>query len=417
MLESYRVVDLTDERGNLAAFILAGLGADVVLVEPPGGSAGRRRGPFAGDGEDIERSLTFWGWNRGKRSVVLDVDDDDDRAALIRLCGDADVVIDCGASGVDLAALRAADPALITVSISPFGTTGPKAGWPATDLTVSAAGCQLAITGDDDRPPVRTAVPQAFLHACADAAVGALLALTERAISGRGQHVEVSAQRSMMQATQSYVLAVPLGGDAAQRMSGGVRTGGLDVQLLWPCQDGYASVTFLFGASIGPFTRRLMAWIHEEGFCDEATRDKDWLDYANQLYDGREPIEEYERLKRIVGAFCATKSKAELLEAACDRSLLIAPVATPHDVVESTQFAARRVLRPRRRRGAGLGTGHRARAVGALVDRRTDPPRPSAQARRAHRRGAAAPGTGASLPGRRPAASGDRRSMGSTCST
>ena len=49
MLEHYRVVDLTDERGNLAAFILAGLGADVVLVEPPEGSAGRRRGPFAGD--------------------------------------------------------------------------------------------------------------------------------------------------------------------------------------------------------------------------------------------------------------------------------------------------------------------------------------------------------------------------------
>ena len=76
-----------------------------------------------------------------------------------------------------------------------------------------------------------------------------------------------------------------------------MRTGGLDIQLLWPCKDGYASVTFLFGASMGPFTKRLMKWIHEEGYCDEATRDKDWLDYANQLYDGREPIEEYERLK------------------------------------------------------------------------------------------------------------------------
>ncbi len=341
MLERYRVVDLTDERGNLAAFILAGLGADVVLVEPPGGSAGRRRGPFAGDQADPERSLTFWGWNRGKRSVVLDVDDAAGAAALQRLCAEADVVIECGALTVDLAALRAADPALVTVSISPFGSSGPKSGWPATDLTVNAAGCQLAITGDEDRPPVRTAVPQAFLHAAADAAVGALLALTERAASGHGQHVEVSAQRSMLQATQSYALAVPLGGSEAKRMSGGVKTGGLDVQLLWPCKDGYASVTFLFGASIGPFTRRLMTWIHEEGFCDEATRDKDWLDYANQLYDGREPLEEYDRLKRIVGEFCATKTKAELLEAACARSLLIAPVATPGDVVDSPQFAAR----------------------------------------------------------------------------
>ena len=98
------------------------------------------------------------------------------------------------------------------MSITPFGETGPKAGWPATDLTVLAAGCQLAMTGDDDRPPVRTVVPQAFLHACADAAAGAMVALAERADSGLGQHVEVSAQRSVLQATQSYVLAVPLGG-------------------------------------------------------------------------------------------------------------------------------------------------------------------------------------------------------------
>ncbi len=104
MLERYRVIDLTDERGNLAAFILAGLGADVVLVEPPEGSAGRRRGPFAGDQADAERSLTFWGWNRGKRSVVLDVDGAAGAAALQRLCAEADVVIECGALAVDLAA-------------------------------------------------------------------------------------------------------------------------------------------------------------------------------------------------------------------------------------------------------------------------------------------------------------------------
>ncbi len=341
MLETYRVVDLTDERGNMAAFILAGLGADVVLVEPPGGSGARRRGPYAGDVADGERSLTFWGWNRGKRSAVLDLATPDGSTALTALCRDADVVIECGAVDVDLAALRAANPALVTVSITPFGSTGPKAGWPATDLTVNAAGCQLAISGDDDRAPVRTAVPQAFLHASADAAAGALVALTERTTSGCGQHVDIAAQRSMMQATQSYALAVPLGGAAAQRKSGGVKTGGLDVQLVWPCKDGFASVTFLFGASIGPFTRRLMAWMHEEGFCDEATRDKDWLDYANQLYDGREPISEYDRVKGIVGEFCATKTKAELLDAACERILLIAPVATPDDVLRSPQFAAR----------------------------------------------------------------------------
>ena len=78
---------------------------------------------------------------------------------------------------------------------------------------------------------------------------------------------------------------------AASRVAGGVRLAGLDtkVQLLWPCKDGQVSVTFLFGVSMGPFTRNLMTWICEEGFCDEATRDKNWIDYGTMLYDGRAP--------------------------------------------------------------------------------------------------------------------------------
>jgi crotonobetainyl-CoA:carnitine CoA-transferase CaiB-like acyl-CoA transferase len=341
MFDGIRVLDLTDDRGHLASFMLAGLGADVVLIEPPEGSSARRRGPVAGHEPDPERSLTFWGWNRGKRSVVLDLSTAAGTADLMRLSTDADVVFESGAVPVDLAAMRAANPALVTVSISPFGSTGPKADWPATDLTVLAAGCQLAMTGDSDRPPVRTAVPQAFLHASADAAVGALIALTERASSGLGQHVDVSAQSSALQATQSYVLAAPLGGTSAQRMSGGVRTMNLDIQLVWPCKDGYASITFLFGSSMGPFTKRFMAWVHEEGYCDEATRDKDWLEYTNMLYDGSEPVEEYDRVKAVVAEFCMSKTKAELLEAARSRILLIAPVATPDEVVHSSQLEVR----------------------------------------------------------------------------
>src|SRR3978361_1206035 len=101
MLECYRVVDLTDERGNLAGFLLAGLGADVVLVEPPGGGSGRRRGPFAGVGGQ-ERSLTFWGWNRGKRSAVIDLTSERGRVVLEDLCRGADVVIESGAVPADL---------------------------------------------------------------------------------------------------------------------------------------------------------------------------------------------------------------------------------------------------------------------------------------------------------------------------
>jgi crotonobetainyl-CoA:carnitine CoA-transferase CaiB-like acyl-CoA transferase len=264
-------------------------------------------------------------------------------------------VISSDAHPVDLDELRAANPALVTVAITPFGETGPKAGWPATDLTVLAAGCQLAMTGDDDRPPVRTVVPQAFLHACSDAAAGAMVALAERANSGLGQHVSVSAQRSVLQATQSYVLAVPLGGTQAQRKSGGVKTGGLDIQLLWPCKDGYASVTFLFGSSMGPFSRRLMNWIHEEGYCDEATRDKDWIGYTELLASGREPIEEFERVKALVATFTGARTKAELLAAAVERDLLIHG-GEPGDIdaQELDAPVARRMGLPEELRGAAV---------------------------------------------------------------
>ena len=232
---SYRVVDLTDERGNLAAFLLAGLGAEVVLVEPPDGGAGRRRGPFAGPGGP-ERSLSFWGWNRGKRSVVIDLSSYSGQATLERLSATADVVIESGAVPVDLERLRAVNQRLITVTISAFGTAGPKSGWPATDLTVHASACHLAMSGDEDRPPVRTLVPQAFLHAAADAATGALLALTERSTSGQGQHIEVTAQRSMTACTQGFILAAALGASPVERMSGGLRMGSLQLQGVWPLQ-------------------------------------------------------------------------------------------------------------------------------------------------------------------------------------
>ena len=74
MLEPYRVLDLTDVRGQIAGMILGNLGADVIRVEPPGGSDARRIGPFLKDGPEAERSLNFFAYNRNKRSLELDLE-------------------------------------------------------------------------------------------------------------------------------------------------------------------------------------------------------------------------------------------------------------------------------------------------------------------------------------------------------
>src|SRR5216117_2348160 len=79
VLTGIRVVELADEQAEYCGLTLAGLGADVIKVEPPGGSPTRRIGPFYEDREDPERSLFFWQYNRGKRSIVLDLHRQEDR--------------------------------------------------------------------------------------------------------------------------------------------------------------------------------------------------------------------------------------------------------------------------------------------------------------------------------------------------
>ncbi|MDE0676329.1 MAG: CoA transferase [Acidimicrobiaceae bacterium] len=350
MLSPFRVLDLTDERGHLCGAILAQMGADVIAVEPPEGSSARRMAPFAGDVPDPERSLHHWAYNRGKRSVVLDLADDDGAETLRDLAAAADILIESAgpgqveALGLGYGTLSEINPELVYVSISPFGSDGPKADWAVSDLTLQASAVNMAMTGDSDRAPVRTGglFPQAFHNAASEAAGAALIALWERqTVSGLGQHVDMSAQQSMNQACQSYALSTPLGATPPTRHAGGVLVEGLHVQLMWPCKDGHASVTFLFGPGFRAFTQSLMDWVCEEGFCDEATRDKNWTEYAMMLLDGREPISEYERLKQILHDFFATKTKAELLDAAMSRRVLITPVWTADEVVDSHQLAAR----------------------------------------------------------------------------
>src|SRR5437879_5930086 len=129
-----RVVEVADEQGEYCGRVLASLGADVVKVEPPGGSPTRLIGPFADDEVDPERSLYFWHYNLGKQSVVLDLDDEDDRERFRNLVDTADVLLEsCPLGyleerGIGYSELSARNPRLVHASITPFGRTGPWAG-------------------------------------------------------------------------------------------------------------------------------------------------------------------------------------------------------------------------------------------------------------------------------------------------
>src|SRR5688572_27330259 len=126
-LTGIRVIELADEQAEYCGLTLAGLGADVVKVEPPGGSSTRRIGPFYQDREDPERSLFFWQYNRGKRSIVLDLHQAADRERFRTLVASADVLLESTPRGelerleLGTKLLREAHPTLIVARVSPFG--------------------------------------------------------------------------------------------------------------------------------------------------------------------------------------------------------------------------------------------------------------------------------------------------------
>lgn len=347
MLSAYRVLDLTTERGLLCGQILGDLGADVIKIEPPGGSPARRLGPFYQDQPHPDRSLLWWAYNRNKRSITLDITTNEGKELLRRLVATAHFLLESDNPGVmaqlglGYHELASINPELIYVSISAFGQDGPKANYADSDLVILAASGPLILYGDSDRAPLRLSVPQAYLHACLEGAIAALLANHERHRSGLGQYIDVSAQQAVALATQAYILAAPYGEAEIQRMAGGVKIGPLNIRLLWPAKDGYVAITYLFGTAFGHFTKRLMDWIYEEGMCDEATHNMDWVRFGGELFAGGDALATFERLKLIVEDFTKTKTKAELLQGALQRTLLIAPVSTIDEVVNSPQLAAR----------------------------------------------------------------------------
>ena len=291
MLEHIRVIDLCDGVSQFAGHILARLGAEVIAVEPGGGVSTRHSGPYVADDPHLDFSLTHWAYNRGKKSVVLDIELEQDREKFLRLIQSADILFeDCqpgyleslGLSPLDLANTN---PQIIHASITPYGLTGPRSHWLGTDLTAAAGSSFLYASGDADRAPLRIGVPHSFLHGAADAAAASLVALQERNRSGMGQHIDVSAQESLTIGFPQNVApmenALP-----ADRMAGGIRIGGMEIPLLFPCLDGYAICVILPGAAFAPFCHRLTDWLEEEGASDENLRSIDWVNIGVQLFAG-----------------------------------------------------------------------------------------------------------------------------------
>jgi len=336
MLSRYRVLDFTRERNLICGQILSDLGAEVIHVEFPETS--------------INRSFVWETYAKNSQSVVINFADRNDKADsefLHKLIEGTDFFIEdfspgyLGDLGLGYSDLKKINPKIIYISLSPFGQDGPKSSYAATDLTIMAASGLLHLSGAPNEPPLRISEPQADFHASAEAAGAALIALQERHRSGLGQQVDVSAQQAVNLATLTQMGGIALGDEETVRSAGGLQIGGVQIKLVWEAKDGHVSVTFFFGAMVGPYTRRLMEWIYEEGGCDSTTRDKDWEGYVPLLVSGEETQEEFSRVLELVSKFVKSKTKEELFSEAKKRNLLLVPVATIPDCLQNEQLLAR----------------------------------------------------------------------------
>jgi crotonobetainyl-CoA:carnitine CoA-transferase CaiB-like acyl-CoA transferase len=215
MLSGIRVVEIADELGEYCGLLLAGLGAQVVKVEPLDGSPTRRIGPFYGDQPDPEKSLFFWHYNRAKRSVALDPGSTNGRDSLLRLLHGADVLLDttCGgtnsALGLDREQLALRFPSLIVARLTPFGDTGPWKDFKGSDLIHLALGGVMMNCGYDadpsdryDLPPIAPQVWHAYHIAGEQLAVGIVAALLHRERTGEGQDVSCAVHEAVSKNTE-----------------------------------------------------------------------------------------------------------------------------------------------------------------------------------------------------------------------
>lgn len=348
LLSPYRVVDLTDERGILCGKILADLGADVIQIEPPGGSSARLVGPFYHDEVHPERSLFWWSYAANKRSITLNLASSDGRSLLRRLVQSTHFLIESFPPGhmerLDLGydALAAINPALIVVSVTPFGQDGPYAQYKASDLNGMGMAGFMYLTGDPDRPPARVGVPHFYLHGAAAGATGAMIAHTQRVLTGRGQHVDVSCQEAVARTLASAPQLFAIEKTVIRRQGSYRQTGDTTfMRITWPCKDGFVNFQLSGGAGAGRSVNNLIQWMEEEELGDPSLTGLDWT----TLGYGMITKELLERVVPPVERFLMSHTKAELFEGAVKRRILLFPVATARDIMQNTQLQARDYFR------------------------------------------------------------------------
>ena len=330
-LEGVRVLDLTHHvAGPYCAKLLADFGADVVKIERPEGDIARGMPPFFNDEAHPDKSLLFAYLNTGKRSVTLNLKTATGKALLERLAADADIVVENFAPrvlpslGLDYPTLRRINPALVMVSISNFGQTGPYRDYKATDIVHYALGGLMYIFGSAEREPLKHALRQTHFKAGANAATAALIGHYHQQFNGEGQHIDVSIQECVTSALRDTTSLYTYAGSIRQRQP--AYTGDMPRSPV-PTADGYI-VPIHFGGAVD--------WDGVADFIDEpALKDDKFATPESRFANGK-------ALQDALEAGMSKWRKFELMrEAHKRRGHIYGVVHSPAETLASEQYKAR----------------------------------------------------------------------------
>jgi crotonobetainyl-CoA:carnitine CoA-transferase CaiB-like acyl-CoA transferase len=300
-LSGFRILDLTSNvSGPLATMILGDQGADVVKVEAPDGDStragGRRRGGL---------TAAFLNSNRNKRSIVLNLKHPAALAALMRLAATADVFVQnyrpgvAERIGVGEAAIRAARPDIVYVSISGFGEKGPYAQAPAYDPVIQGfSGLATVQAGSDEARPrlLRTILPDKLTAITASQAITAALLARQR--TGEGQHVRLS----MLEAVVAFLWPSDMAGQTFVGDEPERQEAASALDLIYETADGYITAAVVTDRQWQGLTRALEKpeWLDDERFRTPASRARHIearLQMTQDALIGRTSAEWLERLR------------------------------------------------------------------------------------------------------------------------
>jgi crotonobetainyl-CoA:carnitine CoA-transferase CaiB-like acyl-CoA transferase len=326
-LSGLRVVDLADEKGELAGRILGDFGAEVIRVEPPEGARSRSLAPFDAEG----RSLYFAYRNSNKLGLALDFEESSGREQLLGLLSRADILIESEKPGrmaeldLDPTSLAERFPHLIVLSISDFGQTGPYRDWVATDSTMCAVAGMQFKAGSPNREPLFSPGAMCYDIAGILGAYSAMAALYQRDRTGWGQTIDLSVLEAVAQQTDwsfsNGSLNDARGVDAPQ-----TRVGSGPVYPIFPCKGGYVRLVIMAPRQ----WHAMREWLGEPDYLQDPAYDS---------FLGRMAIAD--ALAVVIGDLFESMTSEEVSFEAQKRGIVCTPVLSPNEVIDNEHFRSR----------------------------------------------------------------------------